>query len=342
MATIVMRPGKHGVTWQARVRMRGRAVSATFNRKSEAIAWATLMEETIRAGEALPGEAPPGDRWLADAVGEYLPALRARCKPATMRMYEECAGRIGRAFGGATLRGLSPADVLRYRDARLAVVGPASVRHDLSFLRGVYKHARLAWGLDVRCPAEGVPAPAPPRGREPLLSLAEIERLLDWCCVSASPMLYSYVYIMLHTAMRPSEAAGLRWDQVRLGERVIVLTETKTGRGRRVPLARPVVELLARLPRQGERVLVPDDHNPRAKISDYFRAAFATACRHAGLAGITLYSLRHIAASWLIMRGVDIRTVADIMGHSNIGMTSRYTHLLDTHRIEAVDRLGLG
>lgn len=65
--------------------------------------------------------------------------------------------------------------------------------------------------------------------------------------------------------------------------------------------------------------------------------------RRAGLAGITLYSLRHIAASYLVMRGADIRTVAEIMGHANIATTSRYTHLLDAHRLAAIDRLdGLG
>ena len=184
--------------------------------------------------------------------------------------------------------------------------------------------------------------PPPPKNREPLLTLTEIERLLDWCCVSDSPRLYSYVSMLLQTAMRPGEAAALRWDQARLAERVIVLTQTKTGRSRRVPLTRSAVELLARMPRRGERVFLPDACS-KPKLSDYFRTSFRTACRNAGLSGITLYSLRHIAASYLVMRGADIRTVAEIMGHANIATTMRYTHLLDAHKLAAVDRLeGLG
>ena len=43
------------------------------------------------------------------------------------------------------------------------------------------------------------------------------------------------------------------------------------------------------------------------------------------------------------MNGVDIRTVAEIMGHRNISQTMRYTHFLDAHKLSAIgaiDKLG--
>lgn len=56
-----------------------------------------------------------------------------------------------------------------------------------------------------------------------------------------------------------------------------------------------------------------------------------------------MHDLRHTAASYVIMNGVDLRTVADIFGHKTISMTMRYTHLLDDHKLKAVDRIeGLG
>ena len=58
------------------------------------------------------------------------------------------------------------------------------------------------------------------------------------------------------------------------------------------------------------------------------------------LNGFSLYGLRHSAASYLIMNGVDIRTVAEIMGHRNISQTMRYTHFIDSHRIEAIQAIG--
>jgi integrase len=219
---------------------------------------------------------------------------------------------------------------------------PTPKLEDFVFLRGLYRYARLEWGLEVTCPTEDVSPPAPPRNREPILTLAEIERLLDWCCVSASPTLYSYVLILLHTAMRPSEAASLTWPQVRQAERTLVLNTTKTGRSRLVPLTRQAVaqlDTLREINSGSTYVFLPAHTKPQRIASEFFKRSFATACRNAGISGITLYSLRHIAASYLIMLGVDIRTVGDIMGHSDISMTMRYTHLLTEHKIAAVDVL---
>jgi len=48
---------------------------------------------------------------------------------------------------------------------------------------------------------------------------------------------------------------------------------------------------------------------------------------------------RHTFASRLVMAGVDLRTVAELMGHSSIQMTMRYAHLTPQHNRAAVDRL---
>jgi len=43
------------------------------------------------------------------------------------------------------------------------------------------------------------------------------------------------------------------------------------------------------------------------------------------------------------MAGVDLRTLAEILGHSIMQMVQRYRHLLDDHKIKAIDQLeGLG
>ena len=47
----------------------------------------------------------------------------------------------------------------------------------------------------------------------------------------------------------------------------------------------------------------------------------------------------HTFASRLVMAGVDLRTVAELMGHSSVQMTMRYAHLALQHNRAAVDRL---
>ena len=53
-----------------------------------------------------------------------------------------------------------------------------------------------------------------------------------------------------------------------------------------------------------------------------------------------MHDLWHTAASHLIMSGVDIRTLADILGHRTLQMVQHYTHLLHDHKLTAIDKIG--
>ena len=54
---------------------------------------------------------------------------------------------------------------------------------------------------------------------------------------------------------------------------------------------------------------------------------FGPAVLEAGMRNFTWYCLRHTFAGRLAMAGVDIRTIAELMGHKKIQMTMRYSHL---------------
>src|SRR4029434_8854882 len=70
-----------------------------------------------------------------------------------------------------------------------------------------------------------------------------------------------------------------------------------------------------------------------------FRSAFERAVRKAGLVDFTFHDLRHTFASRLVMRGVDLPTVKELLGHKTIAMTLRYTHLSNDHKPRAVRTL---
>jgi integrase len=62
--------------------------------------------------------------------------------------------------------------------------------------------------------------------------------------------------------------------------------------------------------------------------------------RQAGLADRPFHALRHSAATFLLLQGVEMKGVQEILGHSNLGTTAdRYSHVLDRMKREAVDRL---
>jgi len=339
MGTIRKRKGKHGVSYRAEIAVAGVRKSATFDTQSQAMAWIEETEGLLRSGQPLPGELPVGDMDFRSAVEKYTQAVALRKKQNTRRLDQEIGRRLIGFFGGRSLAEITARDVVEYRDYRLQSVGPASIIHDLSFLSCLYRMARVEWELQVEDPGRDIRKPSAPRHRLVVLTPGQIGALLDYCCVSRSERLYCYVLLLLHTAMRPSEAAGLRWDQVH--DSIIDLTETKTD-PRRVPMTLEIKALLLKMHREGRYVFLREPLSQQVKDQPYrfFRKAFENACREAGLNGFSLYGLRHSAASYLIMNGVDIRTVAEIMGHRNISQTMRYTHFLDAHRIEAIQAIG--
>jgi integrase len=147
--------------------------------------------------------------------------------------------------------------------------------------------------------------------------------------------------IALHTGMRPSEQYGLIWSRVDLVRKLITVPRSKNGNTRHIPLNSIAVvafqELFARSSGQG-RVFV----NMRGESLKGYKHWFDPAVREAGISFFTWYCLRHTFASRLVMAGVDLRTVAELMGHRTIQMTMRYAHLAPAHKLAAVETLAVG
>jgi len=136
---------------------------------------------------------------------------------------------------------------------------------------------------------------------------------------------------------RPGEARALQHSDInyKLGlitiqrtfsERVLC-DVTKTKKSRELPLFKDMAEMFRRLPRSLEQPFVflfkgkPYNNNT---LGDIWRAA----CKRIGLAGVCLYEgTRHSAASQLVNRGVPLQVVMELLGHSNIRMTLRYSHI---------------
>ena len=64
--------------------------------------------------------------------------------------------------------------------------------------------------------------------------------------------------------------------------------------------------------------------------------AFNSAVKRARITDFTFHDLRHTFASRLVMRGVDLTTVKELMGHKHINMTLRYAHLSPGHKHSAI------
>ena len=129
--------------------------------------------------------------------------------------------------------------------------------------------------------------------------------------------------------MRPSEQYGLTWDRVDFNQQHLTTPYSKNGKTRHIPLNTVALAALKKLRSNGSQVFAFKG----------YKHWFDKAVANAKIDDFTWYSLRHSFASRLVMAGVDIRTVAELMGHQTIQMTMRYAHLAPAHGLAAVQML---
>lgn len=335
---------KKGTIYKAEVRLQGHPpLYQTFDRLSDAQRWVEDTEATLRSGGYI-GDTPPDDMAFDKALDRYELEVSSQKRPNTKAREITSANKLRKGFAGLTLKEITPARVAAFRDKRLKTVGPSTIQKDLALLSHLYTIARMEWALEVNNPVASIRKPSKPDGRLRLLSKAEARHLLEICKESRNEKLYPFVQLLLHTGMRPSEGAGLVWGQVDIDARIIDLTITKT-KPRRVPLTITAVEILLQvMPEECDKrmpVFLPPNTSSaiQQRPNLFFRRAFDNAVKKAKIEDFHMHDLRHTAASYLLMAGVDLRTLADILGHSTMQMVQRYTHLLDDHKLKAVDRI---
>jgi integrase len=109
----------------------------------------------------------------------------------------------------------------------------------------------------------------------------------------------------------------------------------KSGKSREIPLSLEALrELKSHRHLRGELVFCAPDGKLRGK--EECKHPLWRACKKAGLRRIGWHALRHTFASHLVMRGAPIKAVQELMGHSTIEMTMRYSHLSPDVRRDAV------
>ena len=237
-------------------------------------------------------------------------------------------------FGKEFLFNITPHKVFSYQTKRLSEgVCNATVNREITCLSNLLNTA-VTWKRIKSNPIMKIKRLKEPPGRVRYLSLEEINRLLGNCPDPPHP-LRAIITVALTTGMRKGEIFGLKWEYIKPESRFIILPVTKNNTSRLVPANDTLLRTLADLPRNSDFVFLGRKGKPFVDL----KISFKEACRKAGIEGFRFHDLRHTYASHLAMRGVHMRALQELLGHKNIQMTQRYSHLSPEHLQGAVKLL---
>ncbi len=224
---------------------------------------------------------------------------------------------------------ISRKKVAEYISARAESVAPGTVQKEVTVLKHALKLA-VEWELLNSNAAQGAKLPTVRECSTRYLSPGELKTALEKAC----EWMRAPIALSAFTGMRRGELLSLRWMDVDLAGRRIYLRETKNGSLRVLALNGLAAGVLASLPMEAPGDVVLSGVNAQ-KLSVYTKRLFA----RLGIEDASFHSLRHTAASWLVMQGVDLYAVGQLLGHRTPRMTQRYAHLSPQYMAGAVGKL---
>lgn len=147
--------------------------------------------------------------------------------------------------------------------------------------------------------------------------------------------MHDIALLSLFAGLRAGEVHALTWGDVNLDAGTLYIRDPKNKISRHAFITPEIRAMLLRRSNEGmeKRAYVfPSATGERRRwVSDTFERVVKELGFNEGVEDtrqkVVFHSLRYTFASWLVQRGVPLYTVAELMGHTTLEMTKRYSHL---------------
>jgi len=308
------------------------------------------------------GSAKVSRTGFESAVGEFTAHLRARnYAPGSITAYRHALGLLGRFLAERDITdpaGVNAQVLESYRQHLAHVLSvhgrPLSVAtqsHRLQAARVFFRWAYRAGHL-AHNPAEGLEPPVSEHRLPPAtLTVEEVEAIMALPDITTLFGLRdrAILEVFYSTGIRRAELIALRVRDVDAARATLFIRQGKGHRDRYVPIGSRALHWLDRyLEEVRPRLALPGDHDDgtlflaytgKALSRDFLTEAVTTYIDSSGTAKHgSCHLLRHTAATLMLEGGADIRHIAELLGHSRLETTQRYTRA-SIHQLRQVHAL---
>lgn len=296
------------------------------------------------------------NKWLYLWLNDYV---RPTKKERTYKKYlKQVQNHISPMLGEYKLDELS-AQLLQKFTVSLTDNGLAAntVNGVISVLKLSVKCAAMLGITNVQC----TDAIACPKAKERTIqsfSRDEQRKIEEYITNSKKDKLFG-ILLCLYTGLRIGELLALTWQDVDLNKGVISVTKTcsdswqngryvkvidtpKTDNSfRYIPISAELLCRLKQLRKKAHGNYVVDGKTDYGVGIRSYQRTFEKMLNAIGLQHKGFHSLRHTFATRALEVGVDVKTLSELLGHSNPTITlKRYAHSMLEHKTEMMQRLG--
>lgn len=336
---------KKGKGWRYDFTLNGmRYTEAWFKTKKEAKDAEHKKEEEAKKQKQETGI--PTDMEFSDLVNARLDYVKNHKSERHYREYIYMAKRWVKQWGDLKCSQISSKLVDGFLSERNMVSAHAANK-DIRYLKAVFNHATKMKIAQIENPVIGIECFPEDKILKYIPSKADIEKVID---AADAQEVKDYLIAIKDTMARVGEINRLKWDDVMLDKRCLVLyTRKKKGGGltpRIVHMTKRLYDVLHN--RHGKR----DENKPWVFWHRYWgrkegrwvegpymdrKGLMKSLCKKAGVKYFRYHPLRHYGASVLDHARVPIGSIQKILGHEKRTTTELYIQSINEADVEAME-----
>jgi len=244
-------------------------------------------------------------------------------------------------FAGKRLDEITPMLIEKFKSKEREVItqrgakqSPASVNRKLELLSRILSMA-VDYEMIPSNPCKRVRKFQLNNRRERYLSTEEENRLMSML-IGNRAYLRPIIILALNTGMRRGEILNLEWWQIDFSSNRLIVTKTKSGKPRHIPMNQIVRETLLELHENKKGKYVFESRRKPGHPILEPKKSFNSALKDAEIENFRFHDLRHTAGTRLAEAGADAFTIKDILGHASIQTSAIYVHATNEGKRRAV------
>jgi integrase len=276
-------------------------------------------------------EPPPKVVTVEEFSETYLDHCRVKNRAPEFKEHNMKA--ITKILGDVPLDEITSAHGNRFVKERSKEVENGTINRGISVLRNMLTYA-ISEGIISVNSLTNFPELVETK-RDPRFMTLDEERRLVNALRADDDLVGIFCGILGETGLRLSDGLRLQWRAVDLRRRQLSKLTSKGNRIVHLPLSEYAVGLFSEITRIVGCPYVFVRFGEKEPMSKP-RPQLKRVAKEVGLAWVGFHDFRHFRASQWVMRGVDLKTVQELLGHEDISTTMKYAHFAPRHATQIV------